>query len=206
MDGDIGVLCLAPPFFLHDLRGLYASFLAYRILGLFSVLSQCLSIVLLGSEGFFSLWLYLFMYLWFSDLYLFILHIRKHISCFNASCFSASCPLIHSCVRIVTVCGKEFCIPLLFLSALPPYRIWPIPRLPKTTAKHTAKSIFLVLSLNLNRIALSQSRNLSLMSNLILTKGSVEKRKRTFITSIFIGIYTETTFPPPGRVHQLITL
>lgn len=35
MDGDIGVLCLAPPFFLHDLRGLYASFLAYRILGLF---------------------------------------------------------------------------------------------------------------------------------------------------------------------------
>lgn len=53
MDGDIGVLCLAPPFFLHDLRGLYASFLAYRILGLFSVLSQCLSIVLLGSEGFF---------------------------------------------------------------------------------------------------------------------------------------------------------
>lgn len=130
----------SPPFFLHDLRGLYASFLAYRILGLFSVLSQCLSIVLLGSEGFFSLWLYLFMYLWVLDLYLFILHIRKHISCFNASCFSASCPLIHSCVRIVTVCGKEFCFPLLFLLALPPYRIWPIPRLPKTTVK----SIFLI--------------------------------------------------------------
>lgn len=142
------------------------------------------------------------MYLWFLDLYPFILHIRKHISCFNASCFSASCPLIHSCVRIITVCGKEFCFPLLFLSALPPYRIWPIPRLPKTTAK----SIFLVLSLNLNRIALSQSRNLSLMSNLILTKRSVEKRKRTFITSIFIGIHTETTFPPPGRVQQFITL
>lgn len=48
-----GSLSSPPPFFLHDLRGLYASFLAYRILGLFSVLSQCLSIVLLGSEGFF---------------------------------------------------------------------------------------------------------------------------------------------------------
>lgn len=47
------------------------------------------------------------------------------------------------------------------------------------------------------------------MSNLILTKGSVEKRKRTFITSIFIGIHTETTFPPPlasSPINNTITI